>query len=334
LPTKAGPADIAYLSGAGRLTIAECKLWRNPEARREVVAQVLDYAKEIARWSYEDLEAAVKRAAGDGKSLADRIRAHLPDLDEAALHDDVQANLSAGRLNLLVVGDGIREGVAQLVDYLTRDVILGYRFGIELAVYRMPTGAPPGFIVQPRILARTTEINRFVVQAGTAGPAEAMQDHAPDASAAARRLSERDIRASLAGGDSGLLPLLDNFLTLVAPMGLLVSVQRSITLHWELGGVGKINFGSIFPGGKIATNYICESARRAGDISIGELYLERLAALVPGASVRKAGEPWTWKAVVGRDLPPVRPLLEKAAEWRAIIAEVQERFQQRMPLGG
>ena len=34
---------------------AKCKLWKNPEARREVVGQILDYATEISRWSYEDL---------------------------------------------------------------------------------------------------------------------------------------------------------------------------------------------------------------------------------------------------------------------------------------
>jgi len=28
-------------------TIGECKLWRNPEARRKAVGQVLDYAKDL-----------------------------------------------------------------------------------------------------------------------------------------------------------------------------------------------------------------------------------------------------------------------------------------------
>ena len=56
LPTEAGPIDIAYLSEQGLLTIVECKLWRNPEARREAVSQILDYAKEISRWSYEETE--------------------------------------------------------------------------------------------------------------------------------------------------------------------------------------------------------------------------------------------------------------------------------------
>ena len=29
--------------------LIECKLWRNPEARREVVGQILDYAKVLTR---------------------------------------------------------------------------------------------------------------------------------------------------------------------------------------------------------------------------------------------------------------------------------------------
>ena len=53
LPTAAGPIDVAYVSEQGLLSIVECKLWRNPEARRDAVSQILDYAKEISRWSYE-----------------------------------------------------------------------------------------------------------------------------------------------------------------------------------------------------------------------------------------------------------------------------------------
>ena len=41
LRTEAGPVDIAYINQHGLLTLVECKLWRNPEARRKVVAQVI-----------------------------------------------------------------------------------------------------------------------------------------------------------------------------------------------------------------------------------------------------------------------------------------------------
>ena len=34
-------ADILGVTRSGRLAVVECKLWRNPQARREVVAQIL-----------------------------------------------------------------------------------------------------------------------------------------------------------------------------------------------------------------------------------------------------------------------------------------------------
>src|ERR1700686_1798926 len=44
LPTPGGPLDLVYVNEHGLLTLVECKLWRNPEARRQVVGQILDYA--------------------------------------------------------------------------------------------------------------------------------------------------------------------------------------------------------------------------------------------------------------------------------------------------
>jgi len=32
----------------------EAKLWRNHEARQEVIAQVIKYASDMATWSYQD----------------------------------------------------------------------------------------------------------------------------------------------------------------------------------------------------------------------------------------------------------------------------------------
>jgi len=56
LPTRSGPVDILFVNEAGLLTIVECKLWKNPEARRMVIGQILDYQKDISRWSYDDLQ--------------------------------------------------------------------------------------------------------------------------------------------------------------------------------------------------------------------------------------------------------------------------------------
>ena len=55
--TAAGPIDVVYATPTGRLVVLEAKLWRNPEARRKVVGQILDYAKELKGWSYDELQA-------------------------------------------------------------------------------------------------------------------------------------------------------------------------------------------------------------------------------------------------------------------------------------
>jgi hypothetical protein len=42
-----------YLSTGGYPVIVETKLWRNPQARREVLSQTLDYVKELAGKDFE-----------------------------------------------------------------------------------------------------------------------------------------------------------------------------------------------------------------------------------------------------------------------------------------
>ena len=61
---RLGFLDVLLISEHGRLVVVECKLWRNPQARREVVGQILDYARELARYGYEDLQRIVSNRLG------------------------------------------------------------------------------------------------------------------------------------------------------------------------------------------------------------------------------------------------------------------------------
>src|SRR4051812_45651001 len=54
--------DVLAVTPPGRLVLIECKLWRNPQARREVIAQILEYAALLRRWTYADLTARLKPA--------------------------------------------------------------------------------------------------------------------------------------------------------------------------------------------------------------------------------------------------------------------------------
>jgi hypothetical protein len=160
LRTDAGPVDAVFINEGGRLTIVECKLWKNPQARREVVAQTLDYVSAIASWSYADLQRQVSAALGKQGNIPfevvrERARTRV---DEREFVDAVSRSLREGRFLVLIAGDGVREGVQSLTDLVNRSATKAFSFGlIEIAIYRF---ANDRLIVQPRVLAETEVIER------------------------------------------------------------------------------------------------------------------------------------------------------------------------------
>ena len=167
LPVRSKFLDNLFVTPTGDIALIECKLWRNPESRREVVAQIIDYAREMATWNYETLQEAINLtkpldASTEGKTrrLYDVVSAR-GETDEASFHDAVSKNLRRGRFLLLIVGDGIREGAESMTEYLQQHA--GFHFTlavVELALFETPA---EGYIVQPRLLVRTTNIDRGVV---------------------------------------------------------------------------------------------------------------------------------------------------------------------------
>ena len=158
--------DLLFLSADGFITIVETKLWKNPEARRTAVAQILDYAKKLSKWNYEQLESACKKKLGFDNSLYewlcenDETSESMP--DESVFIDSVQRNLRGGHFLLLIVGDGIREGVQDLTESLNQAPQLGFTFGlVEMACYRW---SEDQLLLSPSVVARTKEIERAVVR--------------------------------------------------------------------------------------------------------------------------------------------------------------------------
>jgi hypothetical protein len=162
LNTPAGPIDNLMVTPSGLPVLVECKLWRNPEGRREVVGQILDYAKELTRWSSSDLQREVNRRTGSvGNSVLDRVRAAGHDVEEIGFNDALTLNLRRGRFLLIIVGDGIREGVEAIAEYLQAHAGLHFTLGlIEMPIY---VAAGGDRLIVPRVLARTQLITRTVV---------------------------------------------------------------------------------------------------------------------------------------------------------------------------
>lgn len=69
------------------------------------------------------------------------MRAVDPTVDEQRFHDALTANLRRGRFLLLIVGDGIREGVEAIAEYLQVHAGLHFSLGlVEMPIYLMPNG--------------------------------------------------------------------------------------------------------------------------------------------------------------------------------------------------
>lgn len=162
LRTPAGPIDAVFVNAHGRLTLVECKLWRNPESRRKVVAQVLDYARAISTWSYSDLQRQVSAATGRrGNVPFEVVRRVAPALQEHRFADSVAASMRQGRFLLLIAGDGIRQDVQSMAELINNNATLGFAFGlVEVALYGLDDGR---LLVQPRIVAQTQTIQRTLV---------------------------------------------------------------------------------------------------------------------------------------------------------------------------
>jgi len=174
IPTAVGFIDNLFISPDGYLTLVETKLWRNPEARREVVGQIIDYAKEINKWKFSDLDNVVKaynqkyNSNSDGLITTIQNFEPIDEIDESFFIDKVSKNLERGRFLLLIVGDGIRESVEDMVEYLSQTPQLYFTLSlIELQVF-MFDKKKESFIVIPQIITRTREITRAIIKVESA----------------------------------------------------------------------------------------------------------------------------------------------------------------------
>ncbi|WMX16501.1 DUF4268 domain-containing protein [Aureispira sp. CCB-E] len=149
----------------GEIAIVETKLWRNSEARRAVIAQILDYAKELANWTYDDLQREINRKLKKkGNTLYKMAKEIHPDLipNESDFVDSVSRNLSRGKFLLLIAGDGIREGAYSIAEFLTNAGHLNFSFAmVELNIF---SAGEIGKLVLPKTIVKTVEIQKLTVE--------------------------------------------------------------------------------------------------------------------------------------------------------------------------
>lgn len=199
LRTDAGPIDAVFINDRGRLTIVECKLWKNPQARREVVAQTLHYVSALTDWSYADFQRQVASALGrQGNIPFELVKKHSGTrLNEPEFVDAVGRCLREGRILALLAGDGIREGVQSLTELVNRNATKAFTFGlIEVALYRFGKNR---FALQPRVLAETEVVTRQMTILNMKGSADPIiiEDAANEPETATEHTAQRGSKEHL-----------------------------------------------------------------------------------------------------------------------------------------
>lgn len=159
--------DVFGVTRHGRPVLIECKLWRNPQARREVIAQLLEYASLFRRLSFSDLTATLKSRFGmTGQNPLYDLVSRLPDAaTEEEFTDRVASSLARGDIELIIAGDGIREDTAAIAEHL---LDRGARLTLlELQVWKDSNGQ---HLLVPHIPFRTEILRQRVLVDGQDRP--------------------------------------------------------------------------------------------------------------------------------------------------------------------
>lgn len=117
--------DHLFLDQDGVPTLVELKRATDTRARREVVAQMLDYAANaVSWWRIDDLITAFELTCARAEvtvraTLAALLAADEPDIE--AFWRGVQANLSSGRIRMIFVADQIAPELEKSSNFLTSE---------------------------------------------------------------------------------------------------------------------------------------------------------------------------------------------------------------------
>ena len=111
--TKSGPLDFLGIDNSGNLVIVELKRDKLP---REILAQAIDYASDIANWTVDKLSEICNDFTGN--SLEDYLTDNFDNIEI----DDIIINKAQ---RLLLVGFSIDESLNRMIEWLSSNYDLG-----------------------------------------------------------------------------------------------------------------------------------------------------------------------------------------------------------------
>jgi len=320
----AGFIDNLYLTPSGEIILVETKLWRNVQARREVVAQALDYVAALMGLGYQGFETAILKARGGGASLYALVADQPDAADESSFIDAVSRNLRRGRMLVIALGDGIRQEAEALAELLQSHAGAHFTFAlVEIGTWRnVETG---DIIAVPNTLAQTVMIERGIVVIDESGM-PMIKPMPTGAVTKAQSITEEMFYEALAKRNPGLPTILKAFVAKLAPLGVYGDFKRTLQLRVDIPEQAKpLTIGYIQTNGQIWTTSVISSAPHAAAMH----YLERLAAMIDGQVTQKAD---IYVSTNGSSAPYIDQLLPThAEEWETAVRDLVLETQEALP---
>jgi hypothetical protein len=333
LPTAAGYLDNLWLTPSGGIVLGECKLVRNTQARREVLVQALDYARALNGWHYDDLQDAVRKARKEPDLSLWQLVADASDegdrIGEATFTDAVERRLRDGRFVVLVILDGVQEGLEALTSYLQLHAGLHVSLAlVELSIWQ---GVTEGLIVVPRIPLRTVLVERGIVtinatgqvRIAAAGPAQAPKVRTPTQLPSPFTNSQAEFYDRLELKVPGAGVLVRSLVRDVEALGIVAEYGRSLVLRWHPSPDVAASAGYIDAFGAVWLGDAYRAAVRLGNEPAGTEYLETLARSVGGSVQRYEGDttPPRVRGPNGQTVS-VTELLTHSEQWKSAIEQL------------
>ncbi len=146
--------DHLFLDRSGVPVLIEVKRATDTRIRREVVAQMLDYAANgVAYWPIEQIVSA-RRATAElsGEDPDASLAAFLGDADPEEYWRQVESNLRSGRVRMVFVADQIPKELRRIVEFLNEQMRPAEVLALEVEQHATPEGLR---MLTPRLVGKT-----------------------------------------------------------------------------------------------------------------------------------------------------------------------------------
>ena len=255
------------------------------------------------------------------------IQDYYPDIEESSFIDSIQNNLKKGRFLLMIIGDGIRENMEELIEFIHTNGNLNFTLGlVELPVYRNPTNDV--IIITPRILAKTKEIERIIYR--FSDEEDEVIDSSPQVKTESRTISEKVFyeRLQKSIGKEKANQFNDFVSNLTSEFNIIPKLGRGKRLSLNLKSSNDTyNFASVQENGEVWFYGIVNKTEEIGDKQIGIDYLKRVANIVGGDYTDHYSQ-WNWCVKRNEKYINITEYLSIQKEWKEVISETLDRINE------